>query len=279
MSKQKRKVEWSFDFEDIGDRVNQFFSDTFGGDLEVETADLEVLRDDATSSTVRIDFSVGRANVTALAPDDDKLFAAHITYVGEYDFDVAGSTDKQITLKQKSNFPRGFGKVMSNAKDLVWDINLAQNIPHTLRLKGGVGETDIDLTNLTITSVKMDTGVGKMVLTLPIQDAIIDASVNGGVGETQVIVPAGVTGNLDIKGGVGEVVVTVAPDANVRVNASAGLGDIKLPKRFTRTSGNGQVFGMQGVWETENFADADNQIVIDYEGGVGSFRLKTFEVI
>ena len=27
MSKEKRKVEWSFDFESMGDRVSQFFSD------------------------------------------------------------------------------------------------------------------------------------------------------------------------------------------------------------------------------------------------------------
>lgn len=279
MSKQKRKVEWSFDFEDIGTRVNEFFSDMAGQDLEVETADLHVMRDDATSSTVRVEFSVGRANVVALPVDSDKLFNANITYVGEYEFDVTGSTDKQISLKQKGSFPRGFGKVMSNAKDLIWNIGLAQNVPHTLRLKGGVGETDIDLTNLTVNSVKMDTGVGKMTLTLPIQQAVMDATINGGVGETQVIVPAGVSGNIDIKGGVGEVTVKVAPNAAVRVDASAGLGDIKLPKQFDRVSGNGHVFGMQGVWETPNFMESDSQIVIDYQGGIGSFRLKTFDVI
>jgi len=279
MSKQKRKVEWSFDFEDIGNRVSEFFSDMSGGDMEVETAELDVMRDEATASTIRVDFSVGRANVIALPADSDKLFGAHITYVGEYEFEATGSTDKQVSLRQKSNFPRGFGKMIGNAKDLIWNISLAQNIPHVLRLKGGVGETDIDLTNLTVTSLKMDTGVGKIVLTLPVQSAVIDASINGGVGETQVIIPAGVSGNLDIKGGVGEVVVTVASDAAVRVDASAGLGDIKLPKAFNRTSGNGQAFGMQGVWETSNFAESDSQIVIDYKGGIGSFRIKTFEVI
>ncbi len=279
MSKQKRKVEWSFDFEDIGNRVNEFFSEMGGGDVNVETADLHVLRDDATSATVRVDFSVGRATVVALPADSDKLFNANITYVGEYEFDVTGSTDKQITLKQKGSFPRGIGKVMTNAKDLVWNIGLAQNIPHALRLKGGVGETDIDLTNLNVNSVKMDTGVGKMILTLPIQSAVMDANINGGIGETQVIVPAGVSGNLDIKGGVGEVTVTISPDAAVRVDASAGIGDINLPKRFERVSGNGNAFGMKGVWQTENFADAENQIVIDYQGGIGSFRIKNFEIV
>ena len=38
MSKQKRKVEWSFDFEDMGERLRQFFSDMAGEEVEVKSA-------------------------------------------------------------------------------------------------------------------------------------------------------------------------------------------------------------------------------------------------
>lgn len=279
MSKKKRELEWSFDFEDIGSRVGEFFNGVMGTDLELETAHLEEPLDDATSGNVKVNFSVGRANVVALPNDSDKIFDAQITYVGEYEFDVSGTDEKKISLRQKGSFPRGFGRVIGNSQDLIWDIALSQKIPYDLHLNGGVGEADIDLTNLTVKNLKMETGVGKITVTLPIQEMPIDARINGGVGKTDVIVPAGVSGNLNIEGGVGAVDVVVAPDAAIRVKANAGLGDVNLPKDFKRTAGAGNFIGMKGVWETANYAESDQQIDIVYNGGVGSFRLKTFEVV
>ena len=279
MGKQKRKVEWSFDFEDVGNRVGQFFNDVVGSDIELEKAELDVPLDGATSAEVKVNFSVGRANVIALAHDSDNAFEAEITYVGEYEFDVSGTEEKKISLRQKGSFPRGFGRIFGNAEELIWNIALSQQIPYALTLSGGVGETDIDLTNLTVTKLRMETGVGKVTLTMPIQDAPIEASINGGVGKTDVIVPAGVSGKLKIEGGVGAVDVIVAPHAAIRVKANAGLGGINLPKAFKQTKGTGNFIGMSGVWETPNYTDSDQQIDITYAGGVGSFRLKTFEVV
>jgi hypothetical protein len=279
MSKKKREVEWSFDFEDMGSRFSEFFNGMTGSDVDLETAELDAPLDGATSATTKVNFSVGRANVVALDHDSDNVFEAKITYVGEYEFDVTGTDEKKISLRQKGSFPRNFGKIFGNSHDLIWDIALSQKVPYDLHLNGGVGEADIDLTNLTVSKLKMETGVGKITVTLPIQDMSIDARINGGVGKTDVIVPAGVSGKLDIEGGVGAVDMVVAPDAAIRVKANAGIGDIKLPKEFNRTAGDGSFMGMKGVWETLNYADSDQQIDIVYNGGVGSFRLKTFEVV
>lgn len=279
MTKQKREVEWTFDFEDIGNRFSDFFGDMMGKDIEVETAELVEPLNGATSSTIKVNFSVGRANVVALDANSDNLFEGNITYVGEYEFNVSGTTDRKVSLRQKGRFPKGFGRMFSNSQDLVWNIALSQAAPHHLRLAGGVGETDIDLTNLIVETLKLETGVGKVTLTLPIQDKPIRANVSGGVGKTDVIIPAGVAGEVDINGGVGAVDVVVAPNTAIRVEADSGLGGITLPEEFNRVSGDGHFIGMKGVWETPNFADADQQVVIDYDGGVGSFRLKYFEVV
>ena len=142
-----------------------------------------------------------------------------------------------------------------------------------------MGESDIDLTNLTVNKLKLDTGVGKVTLTLPIQTPSIDVSLNGGVGKTDVIIPAGVSGHVDIKGGVGAVDVVVAPDAAIRVEANSGLGGVDLPRSFKRLTGEGHFIGMNGVWETENYAAAEHRVTLEYKGGVGSFRLKYFQVV
>ena len=278
----KRKVEWSFDFEDMGKQFGQFFKNMMeGGDVELETADLTAPLDGAESADVSIDFSVGRASVTALAADADNLFEAQIVYVGEYEFEVSGAAERRISLRQKGRLPSKMGHLINNAKDLEWNIALAQNIPFHLSLKGGLGETDIDLTSLMVDAIKLDTGVGKVALTLPLQDKSFHASISGGVGKTDVTVPAGSGGRLKIDGGVGEVNVSVAPETAVRIEASAGLGRINIPETFVGVSGSGggSFIGAEGIWETVGFADASKQILIDYRGGVGSFHLKFFDVL
>lgn len=279
MSKEKRKVEWSFDFESMGERVSQFFSDVIGDDVEVKTANLRAPRDGARSARVEIDFSVGRASLNALAPDSDNLFEARINYVGEYEFDVSGAAQRMIKLRQKGQFPKGIGRIIGDNKDLHWDIALAPGIPYRLSMKGGVGETNIDLSQLLVDEIRLETGIGRIALTLPTQDAPIDARISGGVGKTDIIIPDGACGKLDVDGGVGEVIARLSPDAAVRLNATAGLGKVDLPESFQQVEGTGHLIGVDGVWETANFADADNRIVIDFDGGIGSFQLQFVDVI
>lgn len=280
MSKEKRKVEWSFDFEDLGDRFSKFFSDVIGGDVEVNTAELIAELDGATSAIAKVDFSVGRATVVALPVNSPNLFEANITYVGEYEFEVTGEEEKRIKLRQKDrSFPRAFGGVFSKHHDLEWNLALSRNVPYSLRLKGGVGESDIDLTHLTVSKLKLETGVGKVDLTLPIQEQSIDVDINGGVGKTDINIPAGVSAQIDVRGGIGELNVTISPSSGVRVEANSGLGDVRLPKDFEHIKGMGNFIGANGVWESKNFATAQDQVVIDYKGGIGSFRLRYFELV
>ncbi|MDE2859543.1 MAG: hypothetical protein OXN94_16980 [Chloroflexota bacterium] len=279
MSREKRKVEWSFDFESMGDRVSQFFSDMIGDDVEVETANLIIPANGVESASVDIDFSVGRASLNALAPGSDNLFEAEINYVGEYEFEVAGGAKRSIKLRQKGQFPKGIGRIIGNNKDLHWDISLAPGAPYQLSMKGGVGETDIDLSPLLVDDIRLETGIGKIALTLPTQDAPIAAKVSGGVGKTDITIPAGACGKLDIDGGVGEVIVTLSPEAAVQLNATAGLGKVDLPESFERIKDTGHVIGVDGIWESANFKGADKKIIIDFDGGIGSFQLQFFDVL
>ncbi len=279
MSKQKGKVEWSFDFESVGDRFSQFFSDMMGEEVEVKSAELAAPLDGASSAHINIDFSVGKASLTALPVDSDNLFEARINYIGEYEFEVSGDAERVISLRQKGRFPRGVGQLIGKKKDLIWDIALAPNIPYQLRMKGGIGETDIDLSNLLADAIKLESGVGKIALILPAQNGDFAASIDGGVGKTDVVIPAGSGGTLDINGGAGEVTVSVAADAALRLMADAGIGMVNLPESFVRVKGGEHFVGISGVWESPGFADADKRIIIDFDGGVGSFSLRHFDML
>ena len=279
MSKRKRKVEWSFDFETMGDQFRQFFSDVMGEEVEVKSAELAAPRAGAASARVEVDFSVGKASLSALAAESENLFEAQINYIGEYEFEISGGDERVVSLRQKGRFPRGIGRIIGDKKDLCWDIALAPDIPCRLRMKGGIGETDIDLSNLLVDAVKLETGMGKVALTLPAQDKTFEASIDGGVGQTDVVIPAGSGGTLDINGGVGEVTITVAADAAVRLMADAGIAKVNLPTSFNRVKGGEHFVGVSGVWESANFAEAETQIIIDYDGGVGSFSLERFDIL
>jgi hypothetical protein len=277
MSEEGGKVEWSFDFENMSARVGQFVSDMMGGTVEAKRATLHEKRDGARTAQVQIDFSVGRATVNALDIDSPHLFQAELRYIGEYEYEASGGAERVISLRQKGSSARDLAALAGNAQDLHWDVALAQGIPLTLRLKGGIGESDIDLSRLLVESFRLETGVGQVALTTSLQESGFTAEVTGGVGKTEVAIPSGSNGRLKIAGGVGEVGVSVAPEAAVRVTGKTGLGRMSLPEGFERLAGSGK--HASGVWESPEFADAANQVVIEFEGGVGSFGLRYFDVL
>ncbi len=278
MSKERRTVEWSLDLENMRLRAGQFVSDMMGGAVETKTVGLEEELDGAASACVEIEYSVGRATLMALDASSPNLFEAQLKYVGEYEYSVRGTAERIISLRQKGSFPRDIAAMVGKAQDLHWDIALAQSLPLQLKLTGGVGEANIDLGQLQVDDIQITAGVGKVALTLPVQERPISSGIRGGVGMTEVKIPAGAYGNFDIKGGVGEVSVEVSQSAAVRVEGKTGLGAINLPETFIQVAGRGKIAPSK-AWQTAEFADAERQIFITFSGGVGQFNLRTFDIM
>ena len=274
MSRERRKVEWSLDLDDMRARAGQFVSDATGGATETKTASLSESLDKAERARIDIAFPVGQASIKALAPGSPNLFEAELTYVGEVDFNVSGGAERVISLRQRSSIASDFGALASKARDLRWDIALARDLPIRLDIAAGVGEADIDLRGLTIESLRMATGVGKALVRLPAPGIPLAAKLRGGVGMTEVEIPAGAFGELDITGGLGGVNLSLSQDAAARVEARAGLGTIDLPPRFARVIGD-KTAKSPLAWQTADYADAERRIIIRYKGGVGRFRLET----
>ena len=140
MGKGQRKVDWSLDLENMRVRAGQFVSETMGEPVEAKHVTLQEELDGVQSAQVAIDFSIGRATVRALAAGSPLLFRAALNYIGELDYAVSGSAERFVSLRQKSG-ARDLSALVSKENDLHWDIALAQGIPFTLQLKGGVGES------------------------------------------------------------------------------------------------------------------------------------------
>ncbi len=269
MSKKPHKVDWSIDLEQLRVRAGQFVTEAFGSPAEVKTANLQEERAGAKSARVEIEFSVGSASLAALPADAAALFQAQLRYTGEYEFTVRGGEQRIISLRQRSDSPRDFAGAFNKAQDLHWQIELAQNLPLQLRLKGGVGKTDIDLSQLQVKDLKLEAGLGAVGLRLPALGAGGNIDIQGGVGAVEARIPADWGGTLNIKSGVGEVNILLAPAAALRLQGQLGLGRIDLPESLRQVA--------SGRWETAAFASAQRPSFINYTGGIGNFKLRMLD--
>jgi hypothetical protein len=280
-TKEKRKrdsqnVEWQFDFANLGESFKNLVG-SLAGDEETQHATFKHPIDGASSAAVEIGFSIGKGSIRPLLTSSN-LIEADITYVGEVEFEVEGEQHKRVKLAQKNPknvlgpIRQGF-RALADRKDLEWNIGLASGIPLDLSIDGGVGPIEADLTGLTVKDLDIDSGVGTMHVTLPVQDAALHTEIDSGVGQLTIIVPEGAHGTLDIEGGVGEVKILVSPNAAVYLEAESGLGSVQTPDNMKRISGKSEFLDNSGEWRTEGYELAQRRLRVKFDGGVGSFRI------
>ncbi|MCA9902795.1 MAG: hypothetical protein KC547_02970 [Anaerolineae bacterium] len=295
---KKYKTEWSFSFEKLGSDIGDFVKSLGIGDEEsIKQGEFSAPIDGAESARVRVDFSVGKCVVHGLT-NLDNLIEADLTYVGDINFVVSGEAEKNVTLSQKAeaaDWVRNVVGWIGSRGELRWDVGLATEVPMQLEVHGGVGEGKFDLRELQLTDGSIHAGAGEIDLILPARSEHYAMRVNCGVGETEIVVPAGA--NVDLKvhggagaveleinegaqvtaqidGGVGECKIELPAGAAARFEAESGVGDLKFPANFTRVSGSDEFISKKGVWETPGYAEAATKIDVRYKGGVGQLVVK-----
>jgi hypothetical protein len=291
-SDKQYKTEWSFSFEGMGDRIRDAVG-SLDFDEEIKLASYSQPIDDAESATVNLHGALGETNVKSLV-ESKNLFEADLAYVGELEFNATGDTEKSVTLRQKSGIPFK-GLFRRNLDGLHWDVRISPDLPVALNVHGTVGPTRLDLTGLKLKSVSLHGIVSKSELVLPTSEdgysvhihgnvgpfkvtmpanTNIDMHVHGNVGKTEIDFPekAGTT-TVNLHGSVGKVQVAVAPETAVRVVANGNLGSVRTPDHLRRAKTRKSFIAASGTWETEGFDEAERQITVRMQGGVGSLSI------
>jgi hypothetical protein len=232
---------------------------------------------DTASATINLDVSVAETNIKALSDSSD-LFQADLRYVGDVIYDVNGGSEKTISLRQENQNNSSIGfwdwNFWGSDQNLRWDIGLSTDVPIDLEVNSGVSSSTLDLKDIQLTRLHVNSGVGSVNLTVPAMPDSYDVSISGGTGSTNITVEEGAAINLDITGGVGSVTVDVPNGTAVRLDASTGVGQINVPSDYERTSGDEENFvGDEGIWQSPGYDNADRKITITYDGGVGSFTI------
>ena len=211
--------------------------DTAAGPVRHDARSIE--RDAAEQ--VRVDLHMG-AGTLIVGGGARKLLNADFTYdVASWQPEVRYSstgTRGDLTIRQPEHGHARIGRTRYQ-----WDLALNNEVPMDLALHFGAGAARLDLGSLSLRSVEVDMGVGKLDMDLRgFPKHNYDVRIRGGVGEATIRLPAGVGVYAEGRGGIGEI-------------RTEGL----------RREG--------GHWVNDAYEDSNVKINLDIHGGIGSIRL------
>jgi hypothetical protein len=124
-------------------------------------------------------------------------------------------------------------------RGLEWNLRLSNEVPFTLDLETGANQSVVDLREVRVTRLNVQTGASSTDITLP-ASGYVTAEAHVGAAEMKMRVPQGVAG---------------------RVRSQSGLAEINVDRnRFPY---------LNGVYESPDFGSNPNRVDITIEAGVG----------
>lgn len=126
---------------------------------------------------------------------------------------------------------------------LNWDLALNAEVPLELDLDSGANQAEINLRDLRVTSLKLDSGASDTKLTLPARGRL--------------------RADLDI--GAASIDITIPDGVAARIKIDQGASDVKVEARFPRVG---------GVYKSADFENAANAVDLDIDAGAAQIRIK-----
>ncbi len=192
----------------------------------------------AQQASLRLNHGAGRLHIGSGA-GAGMLLSGDFGYGLDYKTEMDG--DKlEVRMRSASSF----GPFIGEGYD--WNLNLTREIPISLTINTGASESRIDLSELRVPYLKLETGASSTTLTLPAQSGNTLAEINAGVASVDICVPEGVAARIRIKEGL----------SARNINSA----------RFPRLENN--------VYQSPDYDQAANRVELNIETGVGSISIK-----
>ncbi len=201
--------------------------------------------EDAGRARIRIRHGAGRLYVTAGADQDELVsgtFGGGLEYQARRDGDLL-----DVDMRPSSH---SFPEVMmpwnwGSRGALDWSVVLNNEVPLTLSLETGASDTRLDLSELHLTELRLQTGASSTDLTLPAHAGFTRADLHAGAASLSIRVPSGAAARIQIKGSL----------AGINVDTN----------RFPR---------MGNVYQSPDYDAAPNKIDVGVEAGVGAIDVR-----
>ena len=196
---------------------------------------LSIPLESARSARIKLDHAAGRLNVRAGASSTEVLngdFDTEVDYKSQLQAD-------QLQVKLR-NSPHFWAWVPGESLD--WDIRLNGDIPLVLKIDSGASASILDLTDLKVVELDINTGASSTEVKLPANAGTTLVDIDSGAASLNIHIPTGVAARIKVKSGI----------ASVNVDLS----------RFPRLDG--------GLYQSADYAAAANHADITNDTGVGS---------
>jgi hypothetical protein len=206
----------------------------------IEMQDASIPLGSAGRAYVKIEHGAGTLKLAGGAPADCLMvgrFGGGLDYRTNQDGDTL---EAKLSIASRSWFlgPWSWGVGLN------WDVQLNNAVPLRLRVEAGASQTDLDLTDLKVTELKLSTGASATTVILPAHAGLTTAKIEAGAASVKVNVPGGVAARIRAKGGL----------------ASIDIDETRFPR-----------FGDE--YRSPDYDTAANKVEMRIETGVGSVRV------
>jgi hypothetical protein len=210
-----------------------------------EAEEVTIPLEGAERARVRVRHGAGRLHISAGAGPGE---LAAGTFGGGLDYRVKREGD---TLDVEMRVPAGvfpgfaFPWMWGRGGMLDWSLGLNGEIPLSLELEAGANDMRLDLADLRVTDLRLQTGASATDLMLPANAGHTRAEIRSGAASVTIRVPSGVAARIRVKGGL----------AGITVDKS------RFPRRGD-------------VYQSADYDTAPNKVDVDVETGVGSIDVR-----
>jgi hypothetical protein len=203
------------------------------GSVEDEQVSIDL--QGANEASLKLSHGAGRIILSAGASSNQLLSG---TFAGGVKQSARKSGDRlDAHIEARPTF---FLPFVGGSQSLEWKIDLNRDIPLTLRLETGASQSELDLRDLRVTALKINTGASKIDLTLPANAGMTTVKVEMGAASLDMVVPDGVA---------------------ARVHAEQGVSAIEVDTvRFPYAN---------GIYESVDYSSAQNKVDVMIQAGVG----------
>jgi hypothetical protein len=208
------------------------------GKVEVENAAIDL--QGASSASLKISHGAGELKIHSGANPNE---LAHGSFAGGLDHKAHRNGDRlEVRMrpaKDVMDFPF-FGPRVQ----LDWDVALNPQVPTSLTLNVGANKSMLDLHDLNLTDLKLETGASDTHVTLPSRGRY----------------------HADFDLGAASLTVTVPDGLSARIRASVGMAEVKVDE--TRFPRNGSYY------QSPDFDSAANSVDMTIDAGAASIKVR-----
>jgi hypothetical protein len=236
---------------------------------EFTTEQINFAPGDVETAVIDIDFGAVGGDVSALA-DSNALIAGQVAYVGDLIFNTnTTGNHADVFLTEKNEGWTWLNPANWNLgeESSRWQLGINPGVETELRLDSGAGSVNYDLDGLTLSHLTIDSGAGSITMTLP--DGFYDVDSDQGAGSFKMTLPENGRQTIKLDSGAGSITIFLPAEMAAQVEIDSGAGSFNPNSRFTQISGDDD-----GIWETEDYKNADNRVELIIDQGAGSVTIR-----